>query len=840
MSYKIIIFSLIFALLASCNAVKRVEDSDYLLSKNTIYVNDKKTKNLELYSYLKQRPNQKVGNLPILLYLYNWSNPNFEQDFETWVKNHPKKSKFYSKKFSNKQTKSIYKFSKGLNNWIKKRGEKPIILSNKKTKQSVQSLKKYFENKGYFDVKINKEDVVTKKKTKKVNYHIKTNKPYYLDSVSSTIETPVIDSLYQLTKMNSFLREKSPFDMDNFIKEQNRLTKYYRNNGIFQFNKDHIRFDVDLLDTTTYYKNATVLIKNPLVKVGNDYIKKPFKIQKVKNIKVYTDYSYNTKDKPYLDSIYYKGYTFYAHKKLKVNPKYLANALSITPNGIYKDSERNLTRKYLNDLKIYRSPIGINYIEKEDTDLDTEILLTPLKKFGFGADVEATHSNIKPFGLLGKFSFYDRNVFKGLETFEFALQMSFLNIAEDASNSDFNYFGFTAYEIGANTTFKIPRIFFPINTTKLIPKSMRPSTEIKLSTSLQKNIGLDRQNITGNIAYSWKSNSKSKHQFELLNVQYINNLNSNSYFNIFRSEYNKLQVVGETIVDSNSMDSDGNITAPLNYINYVLDPINGFETTNNEDFLSVQRVNERRNIIKEDILVPTLTYNYTYNNKSNINDYHFSFFNARFVSAGNITSALTNKNADTSKKEIFGLPIAQYIKAEIEYKKYWDLGLSNHLVYRTFIGAAIPYGNSDEIPFSRRYRAGGSNDIRAWKTFDLGPGSSNSSLEFNTGNFKIITNFEYRFKMLNNFYSALFIDAGNVWDISNSDLTAENAKFNGFNSLKDIAIGTGTGIRYDFSFLIFRMDLGFKTYEPYLETNKWMRNYNFKNAVYNFGINYPF
>ena len=105
----------------------------------------------------------------------------------------------------------------------------------------------------------------------------------------------------------------------------------------------------------------------------------------------------------------------------------------------------------------------------------------------------------------------------------------------------------------------------------------------------------------------------------------------------------------------------------------------------------------------------------------------------------------------------------------------------------------------------------------------------------------MVTNFEYRFKVMNSIYSALFIDIGNIWDITDSNLVSEAGKFTGFNSLKNSAIGSGFGIRYDFSFLVFRFDIGFKTYEPYLtDQKKWMTNYNFGNAVYNIGINYPF
>ena len=163
------------------------------------------------------------------------------------------------------------------------------------------------------------------------------------------------------------------------------------------------------------------------------------------------------------------------------------------------------------------------------------------------------------------------------------------------------------------------------------------------------------------------------------------------------------------------------------------------------------------------------------------------------------------------------------------------------MAFRSFIGVAIPYGNSTTIPFSRSYFIGGPNDLRAWKIYDLGPGSTQSGLEFNVGNLKFISSLEYRFKIINSVKGAFFIDAGNIWDITNSSVTPPKARFNGIKSLKDIAIGSGFGIRYDLSFILLRLDLGFKTYEPYLsKEHKWFSNYNFNKTVYNFGISYPF
>ncbi len=105
---------------------------------------------------------------------------------------------------------------------------------------------------------------------------------------------------------------------------------------------------------------------------------------------------------------------------------------------------------------------------------------------------------------------------------------------------------------------------------------------------------------------------------------------------------------------------------------------------------------------------------------------------------------------------------------------------------------------------------------------------------------KITASAEFRFKVVNNFKGALFIDTGNIWNVLD-DVTDEAAIFDGASSLSDIAVGSGFGVRYDFSFFVVRLDLAFKTYNPSDEIGqRWFRDYNFANSVLNIGINYPF
>ncbi|MCB0382299.1 MAG: BamA/TamA family outer membrane protein, partial [Psychroserpens sp.] len=134
----------------------------------------------------------------------------------------------------------------------------------------------------------------------------------------------------------------------------------------------------------------------------------------------------------------------------------------------------------------------------------------------------------------------------------------------------------------------------------------------------------------------------------------------------------------------------------------------------------------------------------------------------------------------------------------------------------------------------------GPNDIRAWSAYNLGPGSSLSTNEFNEANMKITLSAEQRFNLVGRFNGAIFVDAGNIWNVLDN-VEDEEATFEGFRSLKDIAVGSGFGLRYDFSFFVLRLDVGFKTYDPSRPDGaRWFKDYNFANAVYNIGINYPF
>jgi len=816
---KILLIIESILILGSCSSVKYIRPNEQLLTNTSIITNNKLISDESINSFIIQRPNQKVLGIPLALLFYNLGNPKTNREYAIWLKN--KKGK-----------KPISKFRHGFNNWFLKNGNPPVIIDKSKTKKTAESLKQFYFNQGFFDVNVATKVIKSGKKRGTIKYFIKTNQVYSIATYKKDIRSPFLDSIYNNNRLKSIIKTGDVYNTDNFKKEETRLISLFRNSGVIHFSKNIIKFKIDT-SKATHTASVALNIPNRVVTdaFGNKKLI-PFVPQKVKTINVITDYDFSKKNESLKDSAKYHNINFYAHKKLKYNPKFLAEAVAIKPNQFYKETENTNTRTYFNNLRNFN--VVVNYLENPDNTLTANVLLNPFKKYSLGIDTEVTHSNVKPFGLTTKLSFTNHNIFKGSENLVLSFEGSFLNSAKDVStNSSF----FDAYEYGVNLSLFVPRMLFPVNLNNIIPKSMQPETWIKFGTSIQKNIGLDRQNVTGILNYKWQSSKRTNHNLELLNIQYIRNLNTANYFNIFKSEYDKLNTVSQIFNGTTLVKNDKQI---LQFIKNVLAD-NNFKTSNFKDYLNVLNVNERRSILIEDVLVPAIGYTITYQTKKNITDNNFSFVRANVVSSGLITTTLAKKKATESSKKLFNLPIAQFIKTQIEYKKYWGLSSNNTLIFRTFAGIAIAYGNSKTIPFSRSYFAGGSNELRAWKAYNLGPGKSKSNLEFNVGNFKLVSNLEYRFKILNSFNGALFIDAGNVWNVTNNTFVDKNTKFTGISSLKDIAVGSGFGIRYDFNFLVFRFDIGFKTYEPYLiNQKKWFTNYNFAHAVYNIGINYPF
>lgn len=835
--HKTLLFIITIWNFTSCDSTKRLAEDEYLLQSNSIIINDKDENSETINNLLYQKPNKKILNMPLGLHIYNTARPNRDSLFEVWLDKKPKRRERLTKKLSKKQVNKIKESAIGFNNWIKKTGEAPVIVDEQKAKKSIKRLQDYYINNGWFNAKTTYN--IDKKENKRahIKYQIKTGTPFIINAVSAKIATPVIDSLYQTFKKNAFVKPNEQYQTTNFEFERKRINNELRNLGVYHFNQDYISVEIDTIGTNKKV-SVNFNIQDKTVRFQDSIGREPFKIFKIKKVNIITDNAYVNEGKPYKDSISYKGFSLYSFDKMRYSPKALTDAIFINPNAVFRDIDRSLTYRHLSELKTFKYP-SIEYIEHPDATLTTNIYLTPLKKFSFGFDAEASQSNIQTVGFSLNPSLLIRNIFKGAETLELS---AFGSIGASKDNRNDREQFFDINELGIDLNLTIPRIFSPFNTGKIIPKYMSPTTRISLSTSSQKNIGLDKQTFIGAFNYNWRPNSKTTNKLELFNIQYVRNLNPNNYFGIYSTSFNTLNTISESLNYNNGNQLDfPNQTST--FINDVLNQ-NTVLRPNDLDFRTVSAINERQNRLTEDNLILSSSFSFTKDKRTNLFDENFSIFRFKLETAGNVLASASNLlglTKDTENRfELFNVAYSQYIKTEFDYIKHFDLGKKNVFAMRSFFGIAIPYGNSNNIPFAKSFFAGGANDNRAWTAYSLGPGSSETTNEFNEANLKIAVSLEQRFNILENLNGALFIDAGNIWNVLD-DVNDNNATFTSFNSLKDIAIGSGFGLRYDFSFFIFRFDIGFKTYDPFFQNqNRWFNNYNFSNAVYNIGINYPF
>jgi len=835
---KILFLVLLAIGLYSCDTVKRVAEDEHLLSKTSVIVNDKKDNTEIINSLLYQKPNRKIAGIPLRLHIYNTARPNRDSLFETWLNKSQKRRARLERRYSIKQVNKLKQSVLGFNNWLKSTGEAPTIVNEDETKRSVKRLKDYYINNGWFNVEADFDIKKNDNKRAEVKYNVETKHPFLIDSISDILKSPVIDSLYQKIKKNAIIKTGEQYRTSNFEEERDRISTSLRNSGLYHFNQDYITFEMDTIGTHKKV-NVGINIQDRAIRTPDSIRREPFEIYKIKDVNIITDYTFDNRNKPFQDSISYGSYKLYSYDKIRYRPKALTDAIFITPGEVFKDIDRTRTYRYINELRTFKYP-NIEYIENPDNTLTDTIRLTPLKKFSLSFNADVSQSDIQTVGFSLNPSLKIRNVFKGAETLEIS------GIASIGASDDLKEEGdpfFDIIEFGVDVKLTIPRLFSPFYTENIIPKYMSPSTRIGLATTSQKNIGLDKRTFSGNFSYNWLPNPQVTNRLDLFNVQYVRNLNPDNYFGVYNNSFSSLNKIAQ---DVGYIGSDSDLTIPdgaNTFIDYVLNQTTPSEISSSQ-LETINGIDERQNRLTENNLILSSSFNFTKDQRTNLFDHDFSIFRFKLELAGNLlagTSKLLGLKKDNDGRyEFLNVAYSQYVKTEFDYIKHWDLGKKNVLATRAFFGIAIPYGNSKSIPFAKSFFGGGPNDNRAWSAYNLGPGSSETTNEFSEANLKLAFSAEQRFNIFGNLNGALFIDAGNIWNVLDN-VEDDRATFSGFDSLKDIAVGSGFGLRYDFSFFVFRFDIGFKTYDPsYRDNNRWFNDYNFTNAVYNIGINYPF
>ena len=260
---KISLFILIGLIIVGCNTTKRVPNGKQLLLKNEISVNDKIITDENVFFQLYQKPNSSILGYRLRLNLFNLAKKNSDTSYAKWLNKKPNRHKTLAKLLSEKQVERLGKsfLVSGWSDFLMKTGEAPVIFDSLSAKNSTKRLESYYYNKGYFDVKANYKSESKSVKKTNLTYKVTLQKPYIIDSLTSVISSPALDSLYQIKKINSFIKKNKQYDTENFNSERNRITTDFRNNGAYFFQQNYISYSLDTINTSKKV-NVKLIVKD--------------------------------------------------------------------------------------------------------------------------------------------------------------------------------------------------------------------------------------------------------------------------------------------------------------------------------------------------------------------------------------------------------------------------------------------------------------------------------------------------------------------------------------------------------------------------------------------------
>lgn len=772
---------LMMLIMVRCSVTKHLESNEYLLIKNKIQISDHHIPPEDLDPYLQQKPNKKLfGLFRSNIAIYNLGNNGKETKFKNWLKT--------------------------------KVGSAPVILDTSLVSVSLKQMNLYLGNKGYFH-SILSDSVVIKKKKATVIYRIHASKPYKIRRVSYSIaDTQVASYVYRDTA-KCLIHSGENFDSYVFDDERSRIKDNLLNNGFFRFSTNYIKYQVDS-NFMQRKMDVTIEIINQVLPSFDNFTtvrQVPHKRYFINKIYVYPEFDHLQTNTIIYDTLVKnfqspeKGQppnTFYFLYRdyFRVKPRTIAQAIFITPQSRYNLLDVNQSYGQLSSLQVFKY-INIQFKEVEDQqevqlhnknliDCYVELSRTPAQSFSITTD--GTNSG-GAFGVQGNLGYQNRNIFRGAQSLKINLNGSLQMQASDGtSGSSF----FNTIELGANAGITFPQFLIPIR-PEVMPKNFKPRTTISIGYNfqLQEHYNRHISNIT--FGYSWLQNDKIKHVLNPIEISLVK---------IFKDAY----------FDS-VINSQGDARLKNQYTDH---------------------------------MVAGLKYTFTFSNQKFTKVKDFIYIRANFETGGNLIYAF-NKIFSTPRDSgasytIFGLPYSQYVRPDIDFRYYNVLGKNISLVYRVYGGIGIPYGNSTLLPFEKAFFAGGANGMRGWRMYTLGPGSYINTLgttnSFNQiGDMQLEANVEYRFPVYNWIRGGLFIDAGNIWLLKDSqDLPGGKFTFPGF--IEQIALDAGFGIRLDFDFFIFRLDPAIPLRVPSYPTNdRWYFNkMQLKDIIWNFGIGYPF
>ncbi len=685
--------------------------------------------------------------------------------------------------------------------FLRKIGDPPPLYDTVKVEKSAQYIESYLKSLGYYHARVEVETKFKGEGKVEIKYIVKPGKPLIIDSVVYEIADSALYGLIINDKKLRLSRGKT-MSVSYLQKYREKVVQYLKENGYYYFTKDYITFAVD----TTGRKNKAVVyvrISPARDKDGNPVPHQQFYIN---NIYIFTDYDPN---KALSDPAhYFTGLDTQVYKKNKIipyyfirkysyiiRPKYILKEVYLTPGQIYKFSSVRNTYLHLSKFAIYKL-VNVDFTEVPDTNLlNCNINLTPAKSQSVMMEIVGTNSSATIGGALNM-TYRHKNLFRGGEIFSLkfhtALESQKFYIGNFSLDSLFN---FNTQEYGVDAQVMFPRLLLPFKPGEFIEKN-NPKTVIQFSYNFQDRPEYNRKDLTYTWSYYWKANPYTNHIFTPSRISSV-------------SVWDMIPEFLALLQESYLLES---------YENYFI-----FGTN----------------------------YSFTFSNQGE-NYTNTVFFQLNLSSSGNLLYELMKLLDASSINGSYYMPgfktfFAQFVKADYDFRVYHSFYNKTYLVWRMFTGVAVPYKNSKLMPFGEKYFIGGSNSIRAWQARTLGPGSyalpADVRYPNQTGDIRLETNLEYRYPLIWKLEGALFLDVGNIWAINRYD-NRPGALFQWNEFYKQLAVGTGTGIRLNLGLVILRLDLGVKLYDPAApEGYRFIpatRPFSREDFTINVAIGYPF
>lgn len=646
--------------------------------------------------------------------------------------------------------------------WITKTfGKAPVLMRQVNPELRASVAQSVLHNHGYLNGKVSYKVVPQKNPKKaKIGYTVDFGPLYTIDSLEYLGFPSEADSLIRKTMDEALIGKGSPLDASAMDAERNRLSKIFRNNGYYFYQPGFASY---LADTTAVPGKAQLRLQMadnlPGIALRKWYIGRI-------NIDIRKQFM-----EQLTDSFSHRYFTVrFKGKRPPIRPRIILADLKLRPRQLFSYDKYTESLNKINGSGQFSS-VEFNFTPRDTTGLCDTLDINLSCTFGKPYDfyIETNYKN-KINGRHGPelvVGFVKRNAFRGGEKLDINLHGSYE--WEQGGNVNGAGGNMNSYEYGIDASIEFPRLIVPF--LKRRRYFTTPSTYAKVSMNvLNRPDYFKMHTFSAEWTYTWQRSIKWRHEFSPLTLQY--------------------QKLNRT-------------TAKFDSILY------------ENPYLQTSMQN---------VFIPKMHYTLTYSSAAHSRNP--LVWETTITEAGNILTlgymAAGNKWSDTDK-ELFKNPYAQFLKLETDISKTWAVGEKSHLVAHANAGIIYSYGNSRTAPYSEQFYVGGANSIRAFAVRSIGPGSyttdvSRLSYLDQTGDIKLQLNLEYRFNLFGGLYGAAFIDAGNVWALRD-DGYRHGSQFKLKNALKEMALGTGVGIRYDLDFLVLRLDWGVGLHVPY-ETGK--------------------